>query len=122
MKNLLAVGVVLAALQGCGGSGVYPDTDIVEPKDFQIKVGTGMQMSGGLLLSGTLEYAGTGDLVQVYRDYIAAMRSHGWNSAGDEINGQKAVGTLRKDNRTCSVDFTNSAGQIRALIKVSPTK
>ena len=122
MKNLLAVGLVLAVLQGCGGSGLYPDTDIVEPRDFQIKVGTGMQMSGGLLLSGNLEYTGSGDLVQVFRDYVAAMRSHGWNSAGDEINAQKALATLRKDNRTCTVDFTSTAGQIRALIKVSQTK
>lgn len=121
MKNLLAVGVVLWVLQGCA-SGLYPDTDVVEPKDFQIKVGTGMQTSGGLLLSGTLEYAGQGELVQVYRDYVAAMRSHGWNGAGDEVTAQKITGTLRKDNRTCTLDFASNGGQIRAVIKVAQTK
>jgi hypothetical protein len=122
MKNLLAAGLVALILQGCAGSGVYPDTDIAEPKDFELKVGAGLQKSGGLLLSGTLEYSGQGDLVQVYRDYLAAMRSHGWTGAADDFAGQKAVGTLRKDNRTCALEFTSAGGTIKVTIKVSQTK
>jgi hypothetical protein len=32
------------------------------------------------------------------------------------------VGTLRKDNRTCTLEFTSAGGQVRAVIKVSQTK
>ena len=122
MKKLLTAGLVAALLHGCAGSGLYPDTDVVEPRDFELKVGTGIQKSGGLLLSGALEYAGPGDLVQVYRDYVAAMRGHGWSGANDEIAGQKATGTLRKDNRTCALEFTSAGGQVKVSIKVSQTK
>ena len=72
--------------------------------------------------AGSLEYSGTGELVQVYREYVAAMRSHGWTGAADDIQGQKATGTLRKDNRTCALEFTSAGGQIKVLIKVSQTK
>ncbi|HZE98202.1 MAG TPA: hypothetical protein VE981_14320 [Planctomycetota bacterium] len=112
---------VLAVLQGCA-TGLYPDTDIVEPKDMDLKIATGIQKSGGLLQAGNLEYSGTGDLVQVYRGYVSDMRSHGWTGAADEIAGQKAVGTLRKDNRTCSLEFTSASGQIRATIKITQTR
>lgn len=123
MKRLIA-GVVAAALfQGCGGTGVYPDTDVVEPRDFgDPKVAQGIQKSGGLMQAGSLEYAGSGDLVQVYREYVAAMRSHGWVGAADDIQGQKAVGTLRKDNRTCAIEFTSAGGNIKVSIKVTQTK
>ena len=123
MKKLMAAFAVAVLYQGCGGGGgVYPDTDLVEPRDCELKVATGIQKSGGLLQAGTLEYAGSGELVQVYRDYIAAMRSHGWTGANDEIAGQKATGTLRKDNRTCALEFTSAGGQIKIALKVSQTK
>jgi len=123
MKKLLLAVVAAMAFQGCaGGGGVYPDTDVVEPRDCELKVATGIQKSGGLLQAGTLEYAGSGDLVQVYRDYVASMRSHGWTGANDEIAGQKATGTLRKDNRTCSLEFTSASGQVKISIRLSPTK
>jgi len=116
---LAAAAVVLA--QGCA-TGLYPDTDLVEPKDFELKVATGIQKSGGLLQAGNLEYSGTGELVQVYREYVADMRLHGWTGAADDIQNAKALGTLRKDNRTCALEFTSAGGQIRITIKVSQTK
>jgi len=123
MKKLLLAIVAAMAFQGCaGGGGVYPDTDVVEPRDCELKVATGIQKSGGLLQAGTLEYAGSGDLVQVYRDYVASMRSHGWTGASDEIAGSKATGMMRKDNRTCSLEFTSASGQVKITIKLSPTK
>jgi len=94
----------------------------VEPRDFELKVATGIQKSGGLLQAGNLEYSGTGELVQVYRDYVALMRTHGWTGAADDIQNSKAVGTLRKDNRTCALEFTSVGGQIRVTIKVTQTK
>ncbi len=121
MKKILAV-LSLSAFVSCGGAGLYPDTDVVEPKDFEPKVGLDVQKSGGLMLSGNLEYSGSGDLVQVYRDYVAAMRSHGWAGAADNVTAQKATGTLRKDNRTCALEFTSAGGTIKASIKVSQTK
>ena len=121
MKKAWLAVAVLTVVQGCA-TGLYPDTDLVEPKDFELKVATGIQKSGGLLQGGNLEYAGTGELVQVYREYVADMRIHGWTGAADDIQGQKAVGTLRKDNRTCSLEFTSAGGQIRVTIKVTQTK
>jgi L-rhamnose isomerase len=73
------------------------------------------------LADGT-NYAGQGDLTEAFREYVAGMRSAGWTSASDDIAGGKAVGTLRKDNRTCSLEFVSAAGQIRATIKVAQTK
>jgi hypothetical protein len=121
MKKVWLAVSVLAVLQGCA-TGLYPDTDLVEPKDFDLKVATGIQKSGGLLQAGNLEYAGTGDLVAAYRGYVADMRAHGWTGAADDIANAKAAGTLRKDNRTCSIEFTSAGGQIRATIKVTQTK
>jgi hypothetical protein len=120
-KAWLAVAVWMVA-QGCGSSGLYPDTDVVEPKDFDLKIATGIQKSGGLLQAGNLEYAGNGELVAVYRAYVADMRIHGWTGAADDIQGAKAIGTLRKDNRTCSLEFTSAGGQVRATIKITQTK
>jgi hypothetical protein len=123
MKKLMAAFAAAILFQGCaGGGGVYPDTDLVEPRDCELKVATGIQKSGGLIQAGSLEYSGSGDLVQVYRDYVASMRSHGWTGANDEIAGQKATGTLRKDNRTCALEFTSAGGQVKISIKVSQTK
>jgi hypothetical protein len=122
MNRILAAVAAALLIQGCGGTGLYPDTDLVEPRDCELKVATGIQKSGGLLQSGTLEYTGSGDLVAVYRDYVAAMRSQGWTGAADEIQGQKAVGTLRKDNRTCALEFSSAGGTVKISIKVSQTK
>ncbi len=123
MKKLVAAFAAAMLFQGCaGGGGVYPDTDLVEPRDCELKIATGIQKSGGLIQAGTLEYSGSGELVQVYRDYVASMRSHGWTGANDEIAGQKATGTLRKDNRTCALEFTSAGGQIKISLKVSQTK
>ncbi|MFN3484064.1 MAG: hypothetical protein ACK44W_01050 [Planctomycetota bacterium] len=121
MKRFLAG--VLGVLAGCAsGAGAYPDTDVMEVPGFELKLATGIQKSGGLLQGGTLEYAGPGDLKAVYRQYVAAMRDLGWVSASDEIDENKAVGTLRKDNRTCALHFAASQGQVRATIKVQQTR
>jgi hypothetical protein len=124
MKKLMAVLAAVVLFQGClfGGGGVYPDTDVIEPKDFELKVATGIQKSDGKLRAGNLEYSGAGDLVQVYRDYTASMRSHGWTGDADDISGSKATGTLRKDNRTCVMEFTSASGTIKATVKVTQTK
>jgi len=121
MKKACLAAALLAVLQGCA-TGLYPDTDLVEPKDFELKVATGIQKSGGLLQAGNLEYSGTGELVAIYREYVADMRTHGWTGAADDIQNAKASGTLRKDNRTCSLEFTSAGGTIRVTIKVTQTK
>jgi hypothetical protein len=50
------------------------------------------------------------------------MRALGWTGAADDIAGQKASGTMRKDNRTCALEFTSASGTIKVSIKVSQTK
>jgi hypothetical protein len=122
MKKLMVAVAAVVLGQGCMGGGVYHDTDVVAPKDFELKVASKIEMAGGLMLSGNLEYAGAGDLVQVYHDYIASMKSHGWTASADDISANKAIGTLRKDNRACALEFTSASGTIRATVKVSPTK
>jgi hypothetical protein len=120
MNRLRTAFAAALLLQGC--TTLYPDTDLVEPNGFELKVATGIQKSGGLIQSGTLEYAGTGDLVPSFRDYVAAMRSNGWTGAADDIQNQKAVSTLRKDNRTCALEFTSANNVIKVTIKISQTK
>ncbi len=125
MKQALAV-ILLAgfALEaGCsGGGGRYPDTDVMEVGGYELKGATGVQKSGGLLQAGTLEYSGSGNLTEAFRDYVAAMRDAGWTSATDDITSGRAVGTMRKDNRTCSLEFISAGNQVRAIIKVAQTK
>jgi hypothetical protein len=121
--KLASWAILLAAAAGCAsGGGLYPDTDVMEVAGYELKVATGVQKSGGLLQTGSLEYSGTGDLTTVFRQYVASMRSAGWTSATDDIAGGKAIGTMRKDNRTCALEFISAAGQVRATIKVSQTK
>jgi len=123
----IATGVpafLVLALASCGGgSRVYPDTDIVELKDFgPPKIATGVQIDRGTMQSGTLEYGCQGELVAVFRAYILAMKDHGWHSRAEEVTGDKAVATLMKDTRTCSLQFTQTQGTIRAVVKVSSAK
>lgn len=122
MKRCVLALAVLG-ISGCSGVRLYQDTDVAQPRDFgDVKVALDVHMSSGLMHSGNLEYAGSGDLVQVYRGYLADMKGQGWMLVADEIQGQRATGTLRKDNRTCALEFTSVAGQIRISVKVAPTK
>lgn len=111
------------ALAGCGGGGqIYPDTDVSEIPGFELKVATGVQKDRGTMQAGTLEYSGQGDLVAIFRNYIAAMKGHGWHSRSEEVTSDKAVASLVKELRNCSLQFTQAQGTIRAVIKISPAK
>ena len=113
---------MLMALTACGGGGdIFPDGDVVEPPDFKL-IKSDVKTSGGLIQSGTMSYEGEGELTVVYRDYLALMREVGWVRSSGQIDGPKAVGTLRKDTRTCELSFTSSQGMIRISITVSPAK
>ena len=125
MKKLLAVFAVVVLFQGClvfeGGS-AYPETDIVEPAGFELKLATGIVKSEGLMRSGTLEYVGAGDLVKAYRVWADDMGYRGWIGGTDEMTNQKATCLFRKDGRTCDVLWTSSAGSIKMTMKISPAK
>ena len=121
-RRLVPVFLVLG-LAACGGGGqIYPDTDVSEIPNFELKVATGVQKDRGTMQAGTLEYSGQGDLVAVFRNYIAAMKGHGWHSRSEEVTSDKAVATLGKEVRTCSLQFTQAQGTIRAVIKISQAK
>lgn len=124
MKNLLVVLVVVALLQGClvfeGGS-AYPDTDVVEPALFELKLATGIVKSDGLMRSGTLEYAGAGDMVKAYREWAQDMGYRGWIGGTDEMTNHKAACIFRKDGRICDVLWTSTSGSIKVTMKVKPT-
>jgi len=113
----------LSAAAGCGGgSRLYLDTDVAEVPGFTAAAAKEVQMSGGLMQSGTLEYTGSGDVAEVLRAYVETMKGIGWTTAHVDTSGDRAVGTLRKDNRTCSLEFVKSSGKIHAVIKVGTTK
>lgn len=126
MKRLLAgVSACAAALLalGCAGSpDFYPGTDIAQVSGFELRRADSIQKSGGVILAGTLEYFGDGNLTEVFQEYILEMGELGWSSASDQIDEKKAVGTMRKDNRTCNVSFVLVDGDIQATIQVSQTQ
>jgi hypothetical protein len=101
---------------------LYPGTDVVEPRDFELKRALGIRKSEGLLQSGTLEYGGAGDLAKAYQAYVKSMKAGGWEGAADDLAADKITGTLRKDNRICTVEFTKVAAGIQAIIKMGPKK
>ena len=123
MRHATSLLLILASA-GCGGggSGLYLDTDVREVEGFRHSSAKEIQMSGGLMQNGTLEYSGTGEIKDVFRDYVADMKDVGWVIAHVDVQGDKAVGTLRKDNRTCNLEFVKSADKIRATIRVGATK
>lgn len=123
MRRLTPLLLALAAA-GCGGggSGLYHDTDVREVEGFRRSSAKEIQMGGGLMQSGTLEYSGSGDVKDVFDDYVAAMKDVGWMIAGVDVQGDRAIGTLRKDNRTCNLEFVKASDKIRASIRVGPTK
>jgi len=122
MRNTAMI-LLITAAAGCGGgSGLYLDTDVAEVYGFGHASAKEVQMSGGLMQAGTLEYSGSGDVAEVFKSYIEAMKAQGWTIAHVDVAGDRAVGTLRKDNRTCGLEFTKGSSKIRAVIKVGTTK
>lgn len=110
---------------GCGGGNVYPNTDVVEPISLGLepKIATGFTyMPGGLLGSGHMEYEGPGDLIPIFRSYIEHMKGQGWVPLNTDVQNDKAVGTLRKDTRSCTLTFTQASGRVRAIIIVGQPK
>jgi hypothetical protein len=108
------------AVTGCGGggSGLYLDTDVREVEGFRNTSAKEIQMSGGHMQQGTLEFSGSGDLKEVFTDYVAAMKDVGWSIANVDVQGDRAVGMLRKDNRSCNLEFIKASERIRATIRV----
>jgi hypothetical protein len=112
--------VVAASLAACSGTTEFPESDVPELKGFEVKRAKDVVTTGGQMQSGTLDYEGAGDLNTIYREYLAAMKSHGWVAERHEIEGPKATATLKKDNRTCSLQFNSGQqGRIMATIKVT---
>ena len=118
MRLFLGVALLFAAGCGGGGSGLYLDTDVREVEGFRQSSAKEIQMSGGQMQQGTLEYSGAGDLKEVFTEYVSAMKDVGWSIAHVDIQGDRATGMLRKDNRSCNLDFSRTSEKIRATIRV----
>ena len=115
--------LLLAAASGCGGgASQYLDTDVAVVYGFTQASAKEVQMSGGLMQSGTLKYTGSGDVAEVLGSYVETMKGIGWTIAHVDSSGDRAVGTLRRDNRTCTLEFVKTSGRIRAVIRVGTTK
>ena len=118
-----ALSLLVLAAAGCGGgAGVYLDTDVCEVSGFRLSSAKETRMSGGLMQAGTLEYSGSGDIKESFNAYVASMKAQGWIIAGVDVQADRAIGTLRKDNRTCSLDFAKAEGRTRAVIRVGTTQ
>lgn len=121
MRTFIVLAV--AGLVGCGGgSSHYLESDVSEVHGFQRTYAKDVQMSGGLMQTGTLEYTGSSDVAEAFNEYVETMKGNGWTIANVDSQGDKAVGTMRKDNRTCNVEFSKSGGKTKAVIKISTTK
>ena len=119
-RRFLAALLIVAA--GCGGGQLYPNTDVVVPSGLEQKIATGFRYTpGNLLESGHMECEGSGELIPVFRDYVAQMQTYGWSPVNSDVQADKATGTLRKDTRGCTLTFTQANGKIRALIVVGPS-
>lgn len=125
MKKIFALAAVVTLALGAscgGGPKLYTGTDVCEVYGFQLEKVGDLKMSGGVLHEGSLEYKGSGSLSETFRQYVTSMGTFGWTSATQKMDGDKATATLRKDNRTCTVDMINSSGSIKASIKVAATQ
>jgi hypothetical protein len=123
MKNLRSVLAGVVLVQGClifeGGS-AYPETDIVEPALFELKLATGIQKADGVMRSGTLEYVGAGDMVKAYREWAADMGYRGWIGGTDEMTNQKFTCLFRKEGRVCDVLWSSASGSVKVTMKIGP--
>lgn len=121
--NRLLLPLIAAALslQACGSKPVrYPGTDVMEIPGFRLKTATDLQQSGNTLQSGTLVYAGKGNVQEVYKGYVEAMNAQGWVTTYSNIGSDKANGTLRKDRRICYVEFVaDDDKHLRGTVRVT---
>lgn len=124
MRSLLAVlgFVVVFSTVGCGGYNRYPDSDVAEVPDLKLTGANGIKKSGGILFEGTLTYEGRGDLHEIYREFLMAMKEMGWTSGRDKIEGNTASGSLHKENRTCNVDMVDENRNIKATLKIGSSQ
>lgn len=105
-----------------GKAKTYLMTDVPEPERFTLSGSTDVRTSGGILESGTIEYGGSGSLVEHYSVYLEAMKGQGWTRTRDATSGEKATATLKKDQRTCEVEFLKKGDSIRVVIRVESAK
>lgn len=113
---------LVSFLSNCASHEEYADTDVLDVQGFELKTAADVERSGGTLQRGTLVYSGKGKLQEVYRTYLTAMRAHGWVGGEEEMTADRAVGTLYKDSRICSLDFTTWNESIKAIVTVTKTK
>ncbi len=118
------VAILAAALglAGCGGAEVHPETDVVEPSGFTIRQAPGVEMSDGVLRRGTLEYTGSGNLIETFQEYLADMRGMDWACTAEDVSQVKAAATLKKGTRTCQVTFIKLGDSVKAVITMLPAK
>ncbi len=116
MRNFVCF---LALLAGCGGgAAAYPKTDVPEPRGMGLLKAKLEHTTDNRIKSGTLEYKGQGSMQEVWRGYLTDLEKHGWQITAQEYVGERATATLKKDNRTISIEFTSASGSIHANVKV----
>lgn len=120
---VLAVVVVLGAMPGCGGGpDAYPETDVANVPGFKLTGASDIKKSVGVLIEGTLTYEGSGHVAETYMAFLEEMKELGWISGRDKIETDKAMGSLHKGNRTCSIDLVKEGGRVKATVKVGTSQ
>ena len=100
---------------------VYRATDIGEPKGLALKSARDIRLVGWLE-HGTLDYEGTGALVDVLEDYRLAMKEWGWAVASERIGADKGALTLKKFLRVLTIEFSRDGDALRATLQVGQRK
>ena len=100
---------------------VYRATDIGEPKGLVLKSAKDVRLVGWLD-HGTLEYEGTGPLVDALEDYRLGMKERGWAVVSERIAAASGALTLKKFLRVLTIEFSRDGDALRATLKVGQRK
>lgn len=100
---------------------VYRATDIGEPKGLALKSARDIRLVGWLE-HGTLEYEGTGPLVDVLEDYRLGLKERGWAVVSERIGAATGALTLKKFRRVLTIEFSRDGDALRATLKVEQGK
>lgn len=100
---------------------VYRATDIGEPMGLGLKSARDIRLVGWLE-HGTLEYEGTGALVDVLEDYRLGMKERGWTVVSERIDADKGALTLKKFLRVLTIEISRDGDALKATLQVGQRK
>jgi len=101
----------------------YRNQDVVEPNQvFGMHGPQGVECVEGIIQKGTLSYDGRGHYSGRCSEFVNEMKECGWTSVPDKTKVADGHAVLRKDDRMCIAEFSGSASDYRATIRVEGSK